>query len=160
MATNLKTSSLAAAVFIGLFAGSSHAQQRLDAKVPFSFVVRNEEFPAGRYEFTTTQGVLAIRGQDNDKGMFVIVNPAGGQDPEGDTPVLVFTRFEKTYRLTEVWNSENRGSSLVRHRDRKSAPRVASNAETVLIAPTANEMNRSEERRVGKECRSRWSPYH
>jgi len=140
MATNLKTSSLAAAVFIGLFAGSSHAQQRLDAKVPFSFVVRNEEFPAGRYEFTTTQGVLAIRGQDNDKGMFVIANPAGGHDPKGDKPVLVFKRFEKTYRLTEVWNSENSGSSLVRHRDRKSAPRVASNAETVLIAPTANEM--------------------
>src|ERR1019366_6881245 len=23
-----------------------------------------------------------------------------------------------------------------------------------------NEQNRSEERRVGKECRSRWSPYH
>ena len=23
-----------------------------------------------------------------------------------------------------------------------------------------NEFNRSEERRVGKECRSRWSPYH
>ena len=22
------------------------------------------------------------------------------------------------------------------------------------------EINRSEERRVGKECRSRWSPYH
>src|SRR2546428_11545070 len=26
-------------------------------------------------------------------------------------------------------------------------------------APTSN-TNRSEERRVGKECRSRWSPYH
>src|SRR3989442_15697403 len=26
--------------------------------------------------------------------------------------------------------------------------------------PTATEENRSEERRVGKECRSRWSPYH
>src|SRR2546430_5881757 len=25
---------------------------------------------------------------------------------------------------------------------------------------TAASMNRSEERRVGKECRSRWSPYH
>ena len=23
-----------------------------------------------------------------------------------------------------------------------------------------NKINRSEERRVGKECRSRWSPYH
>src|SRR2546426_3089694 len=26
--------------------------------------------------------------------------------------------------------------------------------------PTAEERTRSEERRVGKECRSRWSPYH
>jgi len=25
---------------------------------------------------------------------------------------------------------------------------------------TLEQMNRSEERRVGKECRSRWSPYH
>ena len=25
---------------------------------------------------------------------------------------------------------------------------------------TANRPDRSEERRVGKECRSRWSPYH
>ena len=24
----------------------------------------------------------------------------------------------------------------------------------------ANKLHRSEERRVGKECRSRWSPYH
>ena len=36
----------------------------------------------------------------------------------------------------------------------------------VLIDPKAimyllgTEMDRSEERRVGKECRSRWSPYH
>ena len=28
----------------------------------------------------------------------------------------------------------------------------------VLLCP--NDKNRSEERRVGKECRSRWSPYH
>ena len=26
--------------------------------------------------------------------------------------------------------------------------------------PTVNALQRSEERRVGKECRSRWSPYH
>ena len=29
---------------------------------------------------------------------------------------------------------------------------------TLNTAPT--DYNRSEERRVGKECRSRWSPYH
>ena len=31
---------------------------------------------------------------------------------------------------------------------------------TEVVADTADEMIRSEERRVGKECRSRWSPYH
>src|SRR5256886_12714431 len=28
------------------------------------------------------------------------------------------------------------------------------------LQPLFCELNRSEERRVGKECRSRWSPYH
>ena len=28
------------------------------------------------------------------------------------------------------------------------------------LAPRAAPAERSEERRVGKECRSRWSPYH
>ena len=32
--------------------------------------------------------------------------------------------------------------------------------ETVKMAKEAKEIARSEERRVGKECRSRWSPYH
>src|SRR2546430_16938914 len=31
---------------------------------------------------------------------------------------------------------------------------------TVLAANTFVAVDRSEERRVGKECRSRWSPYH
>ena len=29
-----------------------------------------------------------------------------------------------------------------------------------LLPDNANKIYRSEERRVGKECRSRWSPYH
>src|SRR3989449_10680821 len=28
------------------------------------------------------------------------------------------------------------------------------------VSTTASALRRSEERRVGKECRSRWSPYH
>src|SRR2546422_5041114 len=31
---------------------------------------------------------------------------------------------------------------------------------TYCFAPNGNGKVRSEERRVGKECRSRWSPYH
>ena len=32
--------------------------------------------------------------------------------------------------------------------------------DTGLLTRIAEEFGRSEERRVGKECRSRWSPYH
>ena len=32
--------------------------------------------------------------------------------------------------------------------------------EVFLIVLTKESWTRSEERRVGKECRSRWSPYH
>ena len=32
--------------------------------------------------------------------------------------------------------------------------------EPIAIAYAAAKAKRSEERRVGKECRSRWSPYH
>src|SRR5256886_13203329 len=39
---------------------------------------------------------------------------------------------------------------------------VAERARAPFAAPLkpSNDMSRSEERRVGKECRSRWSPYH
>ena len=33
-------------------------------------------------------------------------------------------------------------------------------AATGVAAVAATSLSRSEERRVGKECRSRWSPYH
>ena len=32
--------------------------------------------------------------------------------------------------------------------------------DLILLDYMMPKMNRSEERRVGKECRSRWSPYH
>src|SRR3712207_6861438 len=39
-------------------------------------------------------------------------------------------------------------------------PVDVSDAEAVDAAAEQVENRRSEERRVGKECRSRWSPYH
>ena len=32
--------------------------------------------------------------------------------------------------------------------------------DVIWLSPVYKSPNRSEERRVGKECRSRWSPYH
>ena len=59
------------------------------------------------------------------------------------------------------------GSALVRHIIRNTADCVvnvdkltyAGNLESLAEA-LADPRHRSEERRVGKECRSRWSPYH
>src|SRR3712207_9327247 len=40
------------------------------------------------------------------------------------------------------------------------APRFAASVESIALADVGENQVRSEERRVGKECRSRWSPYH
>ena len=37
---------------------------------------------------------------------------------------------------------------------------VVEGGKPVVITNAEGERTRSEERRVGKECRSRWSPYH
>ena len=36
----------------------------------------------------------------------------------------------------------------------------APSLRTKTLADVGGDFSRSEERRVGKECRSRWSPYH
>ena len=47
-----------------------------------------------------------------------------------------------------------------RARDERVLPIYEFTCELATLAPPPPEMQRSEERRVGKECRSRWSPYH
>ena len=42
----------------------------------------------------------------------------------------------------------------------RNIPDLYDGAIEITPIPTVDELNRSEERRVGKECRSRWSPYH
>ena len=37
---------------------------------------------------------------------------------------------------------------------------AAENVKIGVLYPLTGPVARSEERRVGKECRSRWSPYH
>src|SRR3989475_12129478 len=51
---------------------------------------------------------------------------------------------------------ERNARALERSLYRNEAGQVFTLAELAALSPA----NRSEERRVGKECRSRWSPYH
>src|SRR3989441_8981477 len=61
-------------------------------------------------------------------------------------PETVIRWHRQGFRAFWTWKS---------HRGRPGRPLVGSE-----IADLVRAMARSEERRVGKECRSRWSPYH
>src|SRR5215204_4537667 len=70
-----------------------------------------------------------------------------------------FFKQKTAYELT-VWLEFRR--VLFRSLDELVEPRVAGVGlvPRVAAAPGEEPGERSEERRVGKECRSRWSPYH
>src|SRR6202012_3685823 len=72
-------------------------------------------------------------------------------------PVVFFSSRRRHTRSLCDWSSDVCSSDLLSPRipaaTRLGAPRSRS-ALSVRMSP------RSEERRVGKECRSRWSPYH
>jgi hypothetical protein len=77
-------SSVLVAVFLGIGVGSARAQERVVAKIPFPFVVIGQEFPAGRYTFSTDDhNVLLIRSADDRSERFAIVRAAAGRDPAG-----------------------------------------------------------------------------
>src|SRR3712207_7386066 len=54
----------------------------------------------------------------------------------------------------------NPGRQVTRVRTSTERIRAIGQKAANAIAPGEGDQVRSEERRVGKECRSRWSPYH
>ena len=130
----MKTCAVVAAALLGMYAGSAYAEETVVAKVPFPFAVRGQQFAAGRYSITTEQGVVMVRGVNTGGGAVALTAPAGGQDPIGDQPALVFVRYENEYRLSQVWPSSAEGLSVqdpavVQHR-----ASLASDMPTVVVA--------------------------
>src|SRR2546429_9040010 len=70
------------------------------------------------------------------------VNPQPNGHPKVGYVVSAWPRLSETFILNEVVGVERLGVRL-----------------QIFAVKDAND-KRSEERRVGKECRSRWSPYH
>ena len=50
--------------------------------------------------------------------------------------------------------------SLTRVIEKMKLENLTPEIDVKHVKITQPDINRSEERRVGKECRSRWSPYH
>ena len=111
----IRKSSVFAAVFLGLFVTSARAQEIITVRIPFSFVVGHEEFPAGQYDIRSAMAgmpAIAIHGMDNASAAFAMTSRADGNDPAGDQPALVFTRYENEYRLSQIWESATDGLDL------------------------------------------------
>src|SRR5256885_16513532 len=87
---------------------------------------------------------------------------AQGFPPEPPPPADEDKTKEKKRRLPAAEKDRFRGVRIFDISDVRNPKQVAavqtcrgSHTHTLVVDP-----NRSEERRVGKECRSRWSPYH
>jgi hypothetical protein len=129
-------SAVLAAMGLAMAVGSARAQDTVVVKVPFNFMVRGQEFPAGRYDISRDGEILAIRGVDNRGKVFAITMPADGRDPERSEPALVFTRYENEYQLSEVWESDTEGFAI---REPSEAPRHAkaqtASPDSAVVAP-------------------------
>ena len=71
-------------------------------------------------------------------------------------PMAMWAVFAKSFekQLTEVFGYDAKTAKAIR----KTAK--LKYKEIIAKLPEFEQGDRSEERRVGKECRSRWSPYH
>src|SRR2546426_12639409 len=72
-----------------------------------------------------------------------------------NTPPMLAER-----RAVVIRGVEQLGKRKTKLRDEVLRYLAAPNPTTLLVLVVAAGEERSEERRVGKECRSRWSPYH
>src|SRR5438105_13423595 len=71
-----------------------------------------------------------------------------------------FSSRRRHTRSTRDWSSDVCSSDLPRSPSSRPPRRTRRTTRTTGRRRRAARTWRSEERRVGKECRSRWSPYH
>jgi len=135
-------SSVLVAVFIGIGVGSARAQERVVAKIPFPFAVIGQQFPAGRYTFSTDDhNVLLIRSADDRSERFAIVRAAAGRDPAGSEPALVFIHSENAYLLSQIWESDTDGLALAKEPDASKHSRAAAQPLPSVVVPFGLEAN-------------------
>ena len=88
----------------------------------------------------------AVRITLGPKGRNVVIDKSYGPPTITNDGVTIAKEIEVSNKI------ENMGVEIVKE--------VASKTNDVAGDGTTTATLRSEERRVGKECRSRWSPYH
>ena len=86
--------------------------------------------------------------------------------PDGRTLLYAQTDYNMAENrgVTTIWVEDLATKAVTRLTDTASNnadPKWSADGEKIyFLSDRRGSMQRSEERRVGKECRSRWSPYH
>ncbi len=86
--------------------GGGHLDHKIQADIPFDFMVGDKTFPAGMYTFTQpppTRGVLRIRSLDGPESVVVITRGVQERRTPPDETKLVFTRYGDLYFLAQAW---------------------------------------------------------
>src|SRR5690606_42076633 len=81
-----------------------------------------------------------------------------GNGSEGVTTTSVGSAVSRSTRAGRLFTRTDRMSRAKSRLKLDSS--VSAVARIVVVPDSPSTSGRSEERRVGKECRSRWSPYH
>jgi len=102
----LSMSSLMVMLAVVPASGAGRLDHKIQADIPFDFMVGDETFPAGTYTFTQptiTTGVLRIRSLDGHESVLVITQSVQESLTPSDETKLVFTRYGDLYFLAQAW---------------------------------------------------------
>src|SRR6201994_3272015 len=99
-----------------------------------------------------------MEGMKDEEGHVLVPHFYDGIAPLTDTDKLFSSRRRHT-NCSRDWSSDVCSSDLRPPRSRPPSPGSGARLPASVCAPRRRANLRSEERRVGKECRSRWSPY-
>jgi hypothetical protein len=129
----MKFSKLATLVFTLAAAGAVHAQSlTMTANIPFSFVVRGQTMPAGRYSISQTNPpTVAIRQADTNATVLVLASTAEPAAEKGSRE-LVFHRYGNRYFLARAWVSGQCDTFAPTHLERELSAKRRGVDEVIL----------------------------
>ena len=127
--------SILAALAVLLMATAAHAQQtKINATVPFNFVVGDRAYPAGDYVFSNSDAVLKITNAEQAKTEMTLSHACESGTPSADTKV-VFDNMGGYYFLRQIWIEGNsRGRELPRSRTEVRLAQNHDKMDSVIVA--------------------------